>query len=310
MMSSSNTRKTPNWLSLLVAILAAVSMWYAVSVRDRLEAQIEVNIDYVGIPADLVVTDGLINKITVRLSGPETLLRAVTQQRLTQAVNLSDIKKGTTVVPLSGDNLGPSLRAFELVDVQPPRIVVKADTLLERSVPLRTVVDSPLRSGALTIENVSVSPATVVLRGPESVVSNISGLPLTIMIDPTAAGTTVHQTVVLDTPSLVTATPSSVKVQYTITSGRTVVSRQCTVEPAVDGRRLYVVEPAEVTVLVEVPDALAKNARYLGQIEVSVVPPDLEPGMSAKAALRYRLPEGMTLLNPPLEEVNVTRKKN
>ena len=218
-------------------------MWYVVSVRDRLEAQVEVNIDYYGIPPNLVVTDGLISKITVRLRGPETLLRSIPQQRLTQAVDLSDIKKGVTVVPLGGDNLGPTFRAFELVDIQPPRIVIKADTLMERSVPLRTIVDSPLRGGALTVENVSVSPATVVLRGPEDVVSDISSVPLTIMLDPKAAGTTVHQIITLDTPSLVTANPPSVRVQYTITSGRTVVSRRCKVELAGENRRQYTVEP-------------------------------------------------------------------
>ena len=307
MKSSENNgslRRAPHLLSLLVAVLAAVGMWYVVSVRDRLEAQVEVNIDYYGIPPNLVVTDGLISKITVRLRGPETLLRSIPQQRLTQAVDLSDIKKGVTVVPLGGDNLGPTFRAFELVDIQPPRIVIK-----ERSVPLRTIVDSPLRGGALTVENVSVSPATVVLRGPEDVVSDISSVPLTIMLDPKAAGTTVHQTITLDTPSLVTANPPSVRVQYTITSGRTVVSRRCKVELAGENRRQYTVEPEEVTVLVEVPEALAKSARYLGQLEVSVTPPALEPEQSKKVELRFRLPEGMTLLNPATEEVTVSRKK-
>lgn len=309
MKSSSNPRRAPHLVSLLVAVLTAVGMWYVVSVRDRLEAQVEVNIDYFGIPSNLVVTDGLISKVLVRLRGPETLLRSIPQQKLTQAVDLSGIKKGDTIVPLSGESMGPAFRAFELVDVQPPRIVIKADTLLERSVPLRAIVDSPLRGGALTVENVSVSPATVVLRGPESVISDISSLPLTIMLDPKAAGATVHQIVTLDTPSLVTATPSSVRVQYTITSGRTVVSRRCKVELSVENRRLYAVTPDEITVLAEVPEALAKNARYLSRLEVSVVPPALEPGQNAKVELRFRLPEGMTLLNSATEEVTVSRKK-
>lgn len=147
MRSSSNPRRAPHLVSLLVAVLTAVGMWYVVSVRDRLEAQVEVSIDYYGIPPNLVVTDGLISKVQVRLRGPETLLRSIPQQKLTQAVDLSGIKKGVTVVPLSGENMGPAFRAFELVDVQPPRIVIKADTLMERSVPLRAIVDSPLRGG-------------------------------------------------------------------------------------------------------------------------------------------------------------------
>ena len=105
MKSSDPSRRPPHLLSMLLAVFIAVSMWYMVSVRDRLEAQIEVNLDYVGVPSSLVVTDGLISKAIVRLRGPETLLRSVTQGKIIQAVDLSGIKKGTTVVPLSAEHL-------------------------------------------------------------------------------------------------------------------------------------------------------------------------------------------------------------
>ena len=108
---------------------------------------------------------------------------------------------------------------------------------------------------------------------------------------------------------MVTANPPSVKVQYTITSGRTVVSRRCKVELAKESRPFYTVEPDEIAVLVEVPDALAKNGRYLGEMDISLITPDIPPGESVKVPLRFKLPEGMTLLNPVTEEVTVTRKK-
>ena len=309
-MKSSNTpRRAPHLASLLVAVLAAVSMWYVVSVRERLEAQLEVTLDYYGIPANLVITDGLVNKAVVRLRGPETLLRSATQGKLIQAVNLSHIKKGVTVVPLTTEHLGPVFRAFELIDVQPPRVVITADTLVERAVPVRLTVDSPLRNGALTVENAKVTPAMVTLRGPESVVQEISHVPATIMADPKAAGSTVHLTITLDTPSLVTAVPPTVKVQYSITSGRTAVDQRCKVEISAENPRLYKVEPDELTLSVEVPDALAKNARYLGQLEATVSPPDLDEGESRQVEVRFRLPEGMTLLSPGTEEVTVSRKK-
>lgn len=308
MKSSDFSSKAPHLLSLLLSVCIAVGMWYVVSVRDRLEAQLDVSLDYYGIPGDLVITEGLVNKVVIRLRGPETLLRSMTQRKLIQAVDLSHIKKGTTSVPLTGEALGPALRAFELIDVQPPRLVIKADTLLERTVPVRAKVESPLRTGALAVENVSVTPDTILLRGPESAIAEISSIPLTIMLDPKSAGTTMNQTIPLDTPSLVTPIPSSVKVQYTITSGRTVVSRRCKIEISTEERRLYAVTPEEITVLVEVPDALATNARYLGQLEISIVPPPLQPGESRNAPLRFRLPEGMTLLNPTLKEVKVTQK--
>ncbi|MBQ9453583.1 MAG: YbbR-like domain-containing protein [Desulfovibrio sp.] len=309
MKASDSNHPPQHMLSMLLALLIAVGMWYMVSVRDRLEAQVEVNLDYIAIPPHLMITDGLINKAVIRLRGPETLLRSVTRTNLTQAVNLSSIKKGTTIVPLGAENLDARFRAFELIDILPPRIVVKADNIMERSVPVRAEVESPLRSGALTVENVSVTPATVQLRGPETIISGISHVPLTIMLDPKAAGTTVQSTIALDTPSLVTPSPASVKVQYTITSGRTVLTRRCKVEFVGGPRRQYTVDPQEIDVLIEVPEALAKNSRYLKEMVVSVAVPDIRPGERAQLPLHFRLPEGMTLLNPLAEEVTVTHKK-
>ena len=271
MIFSKNSRKAPHLLSLLVAFAVAVGMWYVVSVRDRLEVQLEVGIEYNGIPSGLVVTDGLVSKVQVRLRGPEILLRSISSRSLTEAINLSNIKKGTTIVPLTSDNMGPSLRAFELVDVQPPRIVITADTLAERSVPIRAVLESPLRSGALTVENVTVS--------------------------------------LLDTPSLVTSNPASAKVQYTITSGRTVVSRRCKISVEAQNASQFTVEPSHVEVMVEVPEALARNSSYLKRLEVMVVPPALEPGQKGTAEPRIQLPEGMTILNPSFDSVTITRKK-
>ncbi len=85
-MKSSDEKKSlmsylPDLGSMLVAILVAMAMWYLVSVRDRLEAQVEINVDYYDIPANLVVTDGLVSKIQVRLKGPETLLRSIPRER-------------------------------------------------------------------------------------------------------------------------------------------------------------------------------------------------------------------------------------
>lgn len=303
-------KRPPNYFIMVIAILAAVIMWYVVSVRDRIEAQVEVNIDYNGIPSNLVVTDGLVTKLQVRLRGPETLLRSMPRERLTEAIDLSKIKKGATVVPLGGEGLGPAFRAFDIVDIQPSRIVIKADNLVEKSVPLRAEIDSPLGGGALTVENVTVSPGTAILKGPEEVLSSISSLTLPIRLDPRTAGTRVTQTISLDTPSLVTSNPSSVRVSYTITSGRTVLSRDCAIKIAGDIDKRYTVTPKTVSLMVEVPEALSRNLAYLNQLEVSVAPPPLEAGEKAAVKLRVKLPEGMTLLNQPSLEAQVTKKSD
>ena len=298
----------PHAVSLLIAVLAATFMWYMVCVRDRIEAQYEVFVDYHGVSPKLVITEGLVSKLTIRLRGPETLLRSLGKRHLTQQVDLSKVKKGVTVVPLTPEEMHGDLRAFDIIDIEPARMVVKADNLAERNVTVKPVVSSPLRTGALTVGDVSISPSSVTIKGPESIVSDMSSIKLFILLDPKAAGTTLNQSMNLDTPNLVTATPSAVRVQYTMTSGRTAVARRLRVAIGANKPEAFLVEPAELDVAVEVPDALAKSSSYLAKIAVSAIPPELAPGESARVRLHYRLPEGMTLLPPLTEEVTVTRR--
>lgn len=307
-MTSPNERKPRiNWYSLLISIVMATTMWYLVSVRDRIEAQVEINIDYTGIPQNLIVTNGLVNKIAVRLRGPEALLRSILRQNINEPIDLSYIKKGTTIVPLPTSDISPALRAFEVVDIQPPRITVTADNLIERSVPIKPVIDSPLHDKAVTVENITISPATVILRGPEETISHITNVPVVIHIDPKAADTSVQQTMPLDTPSLVTSFPSSVRIDYKITSRRTVLSRICVLDIPDDVKHHYKIQPEKLDVLVEVPEALAHTSAYLNQLKARIVPTPLKPGESGRTKVQFRLPDGMTLLNPTDAEVSVTR---
>lgn len=293
---------------MILAVLCATLMWYMVSVRDRREAQVEVNLDYYGIPPNLVVTKGLVSKLIVRLRGPETLLRSIPSELLHQAINLSSIKKGENIVPLGGGEI-PNFRAFDVIDIQPPRIEITADTIMERSVRVTAKVESPLGGDALTIEGVSVNPATVILRGPEQTIAKLSEITVEIRADAKSVGRQQDRTITLDTPSLVTASPPSVQVRYIITSGRTVLSRSCPVVVAGDYHHDYITDPKEFTVLVEVPDALARDEKYLKQLEATVVPPALDPGKSIRLKPKLRLPEGMSLTTPLDREVLVSRKK-
>lgn len=306
-MKPSDVLSRLHWPILLLSFCLALGMWYTVSVRDRLEAQMDIRLDYRGVPDNLIVTDGLVSKMTVRLRGPETLLRAINPQRLNQVLDLSTIKKGKNVIPLTPDAWSPSLRAFEVVEISPPRLIVQADTLSERSLVVEPVLKSNLNKSAMSVANMHVFPASVVVRGPDSVVSGMKSVRLTIPLDPSAPPGPYSQTLGLDVPALVTATPTAVRVSYTVTSGRAIVQLERQVVIDVQNKRSYEVKPRTLTLRVEVPEALIKSGSYLEKAQVSVTPPPLEVGISAPAIPRADLPEGMTLLEPLPEEVTVTK---
>ncbi len=309
-MSFSNTKKKAfvlHFLSIILSVCIATALWYMVSIRDRIEMQIDVNMDYIGIPKNLIVTDGLIRTITVRLRGPETLLRNITSRHLRHQTDLSHIKKGVTVVPITAEKLSGYNRAFDVLDVQPPRIIVKADHVLERTIPVQPEVISNLRKGAITVTNIKISPSTVTVRGPESLVGDLTSIRLPLVIDTRAKGTLTQPSLSLDAPGLVTITPNNVQATYTITSGRIIVDQKYPVIIASDTPENYKVDPAETVVKVEVPESMAKNKSYLGQFKISVIPPaDMTENVPQEVPVHLRIPDGMTVMEPHLEQVTVT----
>ncbi len=313
-MSFSNTKKKSlvlHLLSIMLSVVIATGLWYMVSIRDRIEMQIDVSIDYIGIPKNLIVTDGLIRTITVRLRGPEALLRGTTSQHPRQQIDLSHIKKGVNVVPFTAEKLSGYYRAFDVLDVQPPRIMVKADHVLERTMPVQAEPISPLRKGAVTVSNIKIVPSSVTVKGPESIVGDLSSIRLPLEIDTRKTGTVTQQALSLDAPGLVTVTPSNVQASYTITSRRIVVEQKYEVTIASETPENYKITPEEAVLKVEVPEALAKSRTYLNLLKLTVIPPaDLDENETQELPVHLRIPDGMIVMQPHLEQVSITRCKD
>ncbi len=313
-MSLSNTKKKGfvlHLLSILLSVVIATALWYMVSIRDRIEMQIDVSIDYIGIPKNLIVTDGLIRTITVRLRGPEALLRGTITQHPRQQIDLSHIKKGVTIVPFTAEKLSGYYRAFDVLDVQPPRIVLKADHVLERTMPVQADLISNLRKGAVTVTNVKITPSSVTVRGPESIVGDLSSIRVPLEIDTRKTGTVTQQSLSLDAPGLVTVTPSNVQASYTITSRRVVVEQKYQVAVASETPENYKIVPEEAVFKLEVPEALAKSKSYLNMLKLTVIPPaDMDENETQELPVHLRIPDGMTVMQPHLEQVSVTYSRD
>lgn len=312
MKSSDKSRLKPrfSWIGMIVAIAVAAAMWYVVSQRGRIEGEVAVNVTYNDIPPDLIVTKGLVNTLSVRLRGPEALMSAILHKRLTYAISLANITNGYNFVPIPSEHLSPELRAFDIIDVHPPYIELTAGIVKERVVPVEVEFEPPIPEEEYRVEPIKITPSRVTLRGPENVimVKELDKRVAKVQLDQLVPGPH-DRPVQLYTPSFVTASPSSVRVAFTITAIKETISRRRSVHIAQDATHHYSVEPKEVELKVEVSVAQAKSRNYLDGIKASVTPPALEPGESRKVKVDIELPEGAKLLSSSPEEVKITRLK-
>ncbi len=292
---------------LFFSLVCAVLFWYTFTVRERVDIQIELRVDYKNIPPHLVVTDGLLRKISVRLRGPEALLQNLPSSSLIQVVDLAELHKGENVIPFTTPDWVGALRAFDVQEIMPPRLVIVADDLQEHNMQVLVKTMSPFHSSTIKLKDMVAVPNNVLVRGPAGLLKKMQNIPVFVRIDTNASPGTYTQVIPLDTPLHVSTTPQEVSVKYTIISQRASISLERVVRVHAKEKQEYSIEPSIVQFSVEVPEALVGNATYLKQAVVSVTPPGLEVGQSVKVPIRLALPEGMTVLEGIPTEALITK---
>jgi hypothetical protein len=295
-----------NWLILLLSLVLACGLWYMVTVRDRLEVQAEVTLHYRNMPEQLMVREGMLKSFTVQVRGPQALVKDLHAAMLTYYVDLSSLRRGTNVIALAAPRAMLESRAIDVMGFVPNQLVLEAEGIVESSVPLEPRFSAPALAKALKAENLRVSPASVSLRGPESVIRKISGLKLDVPLEPAVAGD-YQLSLPVSTPAQVTATPGTVLASYSVAGGRGLV--ELVREPLVDAKdaRSYRITPQKVTLTVELPEWLMSNKGYLEQVRVVIDVKGLPLFGSGAVRPSVELPEGARLVGISPVTLNVTK---
>ncbi len=291
--------------TLLLAFGLALALWFMVIGSEQTEAQLDVRLDYRGLPEDLVVRDGLLPKTSVRVRGSGELLRGLTGRDLVYSVDLSSMTRGANVLPLTMENFA-EFRAFEVVDVSPARLVVEVDALMERVLPLEVdAKEMPTQSG-LRLTQLILEPSFATVRGPETIVKPLEKL--TVHFDPsqeTEDGMKVTN-VAINAPEQVELFPPVTTLRYTLSQRNHEVTLTRPVQMDAENHKLYTIQPENVELQVEMPEKFANDEAYLASIRVLARPPD---GDNQEIPVLVMLPSGARLMSIQPSVVTVKKKK-
>ena len=155
-------------LSLLFALLiwAWVQTQQIVSQRTRAEVKWS-------IPEDHAWVDPVPKSLVVTIKGPQGLVRNVKKRTLRYDVDLSDAETGMTSVDFSDRALKGMPEGVEVVQISPPGIDVELDQRMERTVRVTPATIGDVAQG-YRLASVSVTPSTVRIGGPRSLVRSIA----------------------------------------------------------------------------------------------------------------------------------------
>lgn len=290
------------WRELIIAFLMAVAVWYIVTGSEKVESQLEVRVDYRGLPHGLVIRSGTVNKVSVRVRASMGMIHSLSGRDFACFVDLSSVRKGENILPvLPSQIMLPG--GVEVIDVTPSRIYLDVDTLESKMVPLRIEIQGDL-PGDYIVEATPL-PAEVRITGASSQVEGIKDLPLSLAVErPLVPGTTEIRRLV-SVPDGVDSSPSEIRITLHVGIKRKLaqVTRPVTVQ--VPEQFSLQVRPDKVRISLAVPESLAGKAASDEGIKAYAQLGTHGLGTHA-LPVQVLLPEGMELVKVEPAQVSVT----
>lgn len=288
----------------IVSFCLAVTLWYTVTVRDKVESWVEVQVVFKGTPDNITINEGLINKLAVRVRVARGLSQGLTGRNVTAVVDLSSISKGSNAIAITREML-PFNSAYEVIEISPSRIVIEADAIALREIDVESWFDGKLAAD-LFVKSISFNPRKVSIQGGEKLVTGISRIRIPVALSADVPVGVSRQTVAVPAPASVTVTPPQVEVELDVGVKTRQMRFTRSVVPTayVDGRK-FTITPARVAIVAEIPESVSRDEKVLEAIVAGVVlPPDIDvaPGTFPVSVV---LPENAALVSVTPVEVTV-----
>jgi len=299
-----------NWQYRVLALALALSCWYIVTGREKVETWAELPVEIVGAPQDLVLRQDVPTRIRARIRGSRALIRSLAEQPPVYTLNLSGLTPGDNALPIDKQDIPVSM-ALEVLEVDPARLMLTADPLGTAVLPVKPV----WRGGPgedFELAGTEAVPAEIRVHGPEPLLAELKEVPtLEREVRAQGAGEQVFEAG-LALPKGVTSDTSkvTVHVNFAVKTKTVWIRLPLRVLPEnVDGRSATLV-PTSVQIQAEVPLSLLRQEDFKDSFPASVVAPgSLESGPHL-LPVSIKMPVGSVLLKTVPEKVEVRIKKS
>jgi len=202
-----------NWPLKIASLLLATLLWAAVSNQQSSEIGLEVPLEYRNIPQQLEITGDTTNTVQVRLRGPSNVIKGVSSADVATTLDLAKMGTGEKIVALSPQNVQAPYGA-EVIRVNPSNVRFTLERTLIKTIEIVPTI-AGLPADGFEVGQVLVSPNTIDVEGPESLVNGLSSI-ATLPIRLDEKRSPVDQTADLDVPDpqirLQRTSPVNVKV--------------------------------------------------------------------------------------------------
>ncbi|MEJ5377122.1 MAG: CdaR family protein [bacterium] len=292
-----------NLLAKIFSLVFAVVLWAVVIGEKHGQMQLTVPLELINIPEKAVVVSEVPSNLSVLVQGPRTLLRTLSARDVRRTVDLKGVGVGWTTIRILPDSI-PIPRGVEVIRVTPTTLDLKLEPLREVSLTVVPQITGDVGYG-YRIENVSVEPPKVLLRGGESELMGLSEV-RTRPVSIAQATSDLEEKVGLELEGLhlVGISPTKVSVKVKVVPLQMERAIEHVVVRVAQQDVNFELEPKEVMVMVKGPLHIVETLKET-DLQATVVVQGLSAGKHT-VAVSVSAPQGVrvTRIEPP--RVNVS----
>ena len=289
----------------LLSLLLALSLWFAVSGEERTETSLHMALEFVNLPAKLVLTGEVPAELQVRVIGPRSIINKLSQTRLTQTVDLAKYKSGTHTFYL-GPNSFAFPRGVVVTRIQPNPLALNLSPTVTVTLPVKPVlVGNPPEGYELV--NAKIRPDRVTVSGPVEEVSELKSIP-THPIDLRRLTEMTVMASDLDFKNLHLTLKDQVPILVELDIQSKTLTRTLPQVPVFPEPGPANLRPAHVAVTVQGPWLLVKDLKS-GDVKATVDTRAAGRG-SARLSVSIELPQGVSLVRVQPAVVSASKEKS
>jgi YbbR domain-containing protein len=285
-----------DWTLRFISLALAVLLWYFVGGDDTVDKNVQVPVEVINLPRDLVISNQFKREIEVTISGPRSLVLKIEKGDITRQVDLTHAVPGTMVIK-NEPHMIPVSRGMKVLRIQPDSIIFSLDKLIQKQLGVKPVTKGELAPHYI-LQDIVMKPATISITGPQAVLAQLDVLQ-TQVIDISGMSQSGQLQVPLDlNPGLIEL------IGETSVTADLVIAEE-TVEKRISGLPIELnsyeglrrISPTTVTVTAILPRSLARENKDLQSLFRASVGDEIEEGqMTVRVVSREQTEEPIRII--------------
>ena len=297
-------RLIENWQYRLLSLSLAFFCWYLVSGSEKVDTWLDIPLEFVDLPDNLVIRTGMRNRIQIRVRGASGIIRGLDSQHLAYKTDLSSLRVGLNTILLKQQNI-PLNTSLEVMEISPPRLELDVDKIISRTVPVQVDWKGDLPAD-FELKEIVVRPQEISLKGASSVLEAMKAVRTKHVDIPSDVDRIWETKIALSIPEELETNVADVLTSFVFALKTKTLWVKLPVEVEQTQGFDVTVSPSFVRLKLDIPLPVLREKNWRARIVPRVVPESFSSPGTREIPYKISLPDDTVLLEAKPAKLEVT----